>query len=112
MINVDLCDDKVDYDANGYVNIFSDISSDENSDELDGYAEIFDDNIGDEDQISDSDGYDVVYISSDEECTTMPIPAEIVIEEGLVMALTRRTRVINGGVTTTELTLTTDYYRN
>ena len=42
----------------------------------------------------------------------MAIPNEIVIEEALVMALTRRTRVINGGVTATELTLTTDYYRH
>ena len=44
----------------------------------------------------------VMDMSSDEECTTMPIPAEIVIEEALVMAFTRRTRVINDGVTTTE----------
>ena len=71
---------------------------------MDGYAEISDDDIGDDHQISDSDGYDVVYISSDEECTTMGIPDEIVIEETFVMVLTRRTRVINGGVTAAELT--------
>ena len=107
-----MCDDKVDQCANRYVNIFSDISSDENSDKLDGYAEISDDNIGDEDQISVSDGYDVVFISSDKECTTMAYPDEIVIEETFLMALTRKTTVINGGVTATELTLTTDYHRN
>ena len=111
-INANLCDDKVDQGANRYVNIFSDISSDENSDELDGYAEISDDDIGDDHQISDSDGYDVVYICSDDECTTIAIPDEIVVEETFVMALTRRKRVINGGVTATEFTLTTDYYHN
>ena len=73
---------------------------------------LFDNTIGDDLQISDSDGYDMVYISSDEECTTMAIPAEIVIEEALVMAFTKKTRVINGGATATELTLITDYYRN
>ena len=61
------------------VNIFSDISSDENSDELDGYAEISDDDIGDDHQIKVSDGYDVIFISSDKECTTMANPDEIVI---------------------------------
>ena len=79
---------------------------------MDGYAEISDDDIGDDHQISESDGYDVVCISSDKECTTIAIPDEIVIEETFVMALTRRTRVINSGVTATEFTLTTDYYRN
>ena len=54
----------------------------------------------------------MVYISSDDECTTIAIPDEIVIEETFVKALTRRARVINGGVTATEFTLTTDYYRN
>ena len=68
---------------------------------MDGYAEISDDDIGDDHQISDSDGYDVVYISSGEECTTMAIPDEIVIEETFVMALTRRT--INVGVTAADL---------
>ena len=79
---------------------------------MDGYAEICDDNIDDEVEISDSDGYDVVYISSNEECTTMAILDEIVIEETFVMAFTRRTRVINDGVTATGLMLTTDYYSN
>ena len=79
---------------------------------MDGYTEISDDDIGDDHQISDSDGYDVVYISSDDECMTIAIPDKIVTEETFVMALTRRTRVINGGVTATEFTLTTDYYRN
>ena len=79
---------------------------------MDGYAENCDDNIDDEVEISDSDGYDVVYISSNEECTTMAILDEIVTEETFVMAFTRRTRVINDGVTETGLMLTTDYYSN
>ena len=52
---------------------------------------------------------DMMWSSS---AATMANPDEIVIEETFVMALTRKTRVINGRVTTTELTLTTDYYRN
>ena len=97
---------------NGYVNVLSDISSDDCFDERDGTAEIPDDNIGDGDQISDSNGYDVVYISSDKDCTTVAILDEIVIEGTFVTAFTKKTRVIYGGVTATEITLKTDYYRS
>ena len=81
-------------EVNGYVNVFSDISSDDCFDEMDGNAEIPNDNIGDGDQIRDSNEYDVVYISSNKDCTTVAIPDEIVMEGTFVMAFTRKSRVI------------------
>ena len=53
----------------------------------------------------------VMNISNDKDCTTVPIPDETVMEGTIVMAFKRKTRVINGGVTATGITLKTDFYR-
>ena len=107
--NGDLRDDRVDQGVNSYINEFSDISS---NDDFDDDAEIPDGlyvghDIGDEDQISD----DVISISSEDE-VAVAIRDETLIVETFVMTVTRKTRIINGGVKDVNITVEKDYYRN
>ena len=144
-------EDTVDQEVNKYVNVFSDISSDDNfkenaeipdrhyvgqDNEAQGQlsdAERDNDVVASDDDLNDAEIHDGLYssyntdaestfsdaevdcddvisISSDDE-VAVAIPDEVMVVETFMVTVTRKTRIINGGVEDVSINVENDYFK-